>query len=97
MSWRTIVIENPSKLTLLSEYLVVTGENIRRIHLSEIDTIIIENRQVTITVPLINELVSNNINVLICDSFHNPFSQIISIYGNYQQSLIKCIKTIKVE
>lgn len=83
MSWRTVVVTGHSKLEYKMNYLVCRGETLRKVHLSEVDTLIVESTAVSITAALICELVKNKINVLFCDEKHNPFSQIISLNGSH--------------
>lgn len=54
MSWRIVVIDSKAKLTYKNDYLVVRNDNIRRIHLSEINTVIVNSTAVVITSYLIN-------------------------------------------
>ncbi len=44
MGWRTILVSNVCKLSYKNEYLVIRSENVNMIHLSEINMIVIENR-----------------------------------------------------
>jgi len=43
MSWRTVVIANRCKLDLKMGYMVIRGEETKRIFLDEISVLIIEN------------------------------------------------------
>ena len=56
------------------------------IHLSEINTIIVENGLVSITSYLINELVNKRIKLIICDEKHNPSGEMIPYYGSFNTS-----------
>lgn len=44
MGWRTILVSNICKLSYKNEYLVIRNEDVKMIHLSEINMIVIENR-----------------------------------------------------
>ena len=46
MSWRIVVISKRAKLDYQLGYLVVRNEEVTKIHLSEISTILIESKQV---------------------------------------------------
>ena len=61
MTWRTIVIENSCKLSYKNDYLIIRNDNVRMVHLSEINTLIIDSTAVTITSYLIAELLSRKI------------------------------------
>ncbi len=84
MGFRTVVVKNRSKLEVSLNYLVcrtVDGE--KRILLDEIATVLIESTQVAVTSSLLSALAEKNINLIICDSKHNPVSQMLSLYGSY--------------
>ena len=67
MSWRTVVISNNAKLDYQLGYLVVRGQETKKIHLNEIRTLIIESTVVSFTSYLLCELVKNKIKVIFCD------------------------------
>lgn len=52
MSWRTIVISKRAKLDLQLGYMVVRSEEVTKIVLSEISTILIESTAVSLTTGL---------------------------------------------
>jgi CRISPR-associated protein Cas1 len=86
MSWRIVVISSRAKLDLKMNYLVVRGEEIRRIHLSEISTIMIENTAVSLTAALLCELTRRKIKVIFCDEKRNPSSELLPYYGSHDTS-----------
>ena len=49
MSWRTVIISNRCKLDLSVGYMVVRGEDTKRIFLEEIAVILLENPSVSMT------------------------------------------------
>ena len=78
MSFRTVVISNKAKLSYKNNYLVVKKEDDERyIHMSEIDTVIIDSIAVSITSYLLLELSNNKINIIFCNEKRNPYAQII--------------------
>jgi len=82
MSWRTVVVSEPAKLELKLGYLVVRGETISRISLSEINILIIESTAAAITTSLLCELSKRKIKVVFCDEKHNPYAELINYYGS---------------
>lgn len=86
MSWRIIVISNSAKLDYKLDYLFVRQEEITKIHLSEISTLLIENTAVSITAALLNELMKRKIKVIFCDEKRNPSSELVSYYGCHDSS-----------
>ena len=43
MSWRTVIISSAAKLDYQMGYLVIRKDDVTKIHLSEIETVMIEN------------------------------------------------------
>lgn len=83
MGWRTVIISKNCKLSYKNDYLIVRSEELKTIHLSEINMIIVENCMVSITSYLINELANKKIKIIFCDERHNPSCEIIPYYGAF--------------
>ena len=87
MSFRTVVISNKSNLNYKNRFLVVKQENDEKyIHLSEIDTIIVDSISVSISSYLLKEISDNKINIIFCDEKHNPFGELKSLYLSHNSS-----------
>jgi len=86
MSWRTVVISGRCKLDLKMGYMVIRGEEIRRVYLEEISSLIIENNAVALTGCLLEALVNKNVKVIFCDSKRNPCSELVPMYGSHDTS-----------
>lgn len=86
MSWRTIVISKRAKLDLQLGYMVVRSEEVTKIVLSEISTILIESTAVSLTTGLLAELSKRKIKVIFCDEKRNPSSELVSYYGSHDAS-----------
>lgn len=86
MGWRTVVVSKNCKLSYKNDYLIIRSEELKMIHLSEIDVIIIENGMVSITSYLINELANKKIKLIICDEKHNPSCEVMPYYGAFNTS-----------
>jgi len=87
MGFRMIILSEKSDINCHSGYLVVNkAEEVKRIHLSEIDAIIIENEQVRLTGVLINRIISANIALLLCDNRHDPVTLFQNINGHHRRS-----------
>lgn len=56
MSWRIVVISKRAKLDYQLGYMVVRNEEVTKIHLGEISTVLIESTAVSITTSLLAEL-----------------------------------------
>ena len=51
MSWRTVVISSNAKLDYQMGYMVVRRMDTMKIHLSEMETLIVESTAVSLTAP----------------------------------------------
>ena len=87
MSWRVVVISQRCKLDYSMNYMVVRGEETKRILLDEMAILMIENNAVSLTGCLLSELTERKIKVVFCDGKRNPQSELISYYGTHNDSL----------
>lgn len=86
MSWRIVVISKRAKLDLQLGQMVVRGEEVTKIVLSEISTILIESTAVSLTTSLIAELAKRKIKVIFCDEKRNPSCELVNYYGSHDTS-----------
>ena len=86
MSWRTVVISSRCKLDMSLGYLQVRREDVTRIHLSEIGTLIVESTAVSMTAALLVELSRRKVKILFCDEQRNPTAEVMPCYGSYDAS-----------
>lgn len=83
MSWRTVVIENRCKLDYKLGYMVVRGEETKKVFLEEVAVIIIENPAVSLTSCLLASVVEKKIKLIFCDKKRNPNAELVPLYGCY--------------
>ena len=87
MGWRTIVITGNAKMEYKLDYLVIRKhEGTARIHLSEIEMLIVESTSASLTTRLLNELIRFKIKVMFCDQKHDPISELVPYYGCHDVS-----------
>lgn len=86
MSWRTVVISSRCKLDLKMGYMVIRGEEVRRVFLDEIAVVMIENPAVSMTGCLLSELLERKIKVIFCDSKRLPQGELVPYYGCHDTS-----------
>lgn len=86
MSFRTVVISNRCKLDLRMNYMVVRGEQTKKVLLDEMDILIVENPAVSLTGCLLEALISKKVKVIFCDGRHNPQSELVPYYGSHDCS-----------
>jgi len=83
MAFRTVVVTSRCKLEYSLNYLICRGEDEKRINLSEISTLIIQNVGVAITAALLSKLMEAKVKVIFCDPKSNPQGELVSYYDNY--------------
>lgn len=86
MSWRTVVLTKDAKLSLRMNHLVVSNEEVTKIPLGEISTVIIENPNIVLTGHLMNALTNHQVMTFICDQQYNPATLLQPMYGHHRQS-----------
>lgn len=86
MSWRTVIISSNAKLDYQMGFLVVRKSDTKKIHISEIETLIIESTAVSLTAALLCELVKKKVKVIFCDEKRNPSSELVGYYGAHDTS-----------
>lgn len=93
MSWRTVIVSNNAKIDYQLGFLTIRGLETKKVHISEINILIIESTQVSLTAYLLSELTKNKVKVIFCDEKRNPSSELIPYYGSHDTSLKIKIQT----
>lgn len=83
MSWRTVIISNQSKLDYKMGYMVVRGEETKRVLVEEIATLVVENPAVSLTGCLVEALIEKKVKVIFCDSKRNPTAELVPHHGSH--------------
>lgn len=86
MSWRTVIISKRAKLDLQLGYMVVRGEDVTKVFLKEISTVILESTEISLTAALMAALVENKIKVVLCDAKRNPCGEVLAYYAAHDSS-----------
>lgn len=92
MGFRTVIVSSRCKLECRLNYLVLRGETERKIHLGEINTLIVQSTAVSLTAALLCELVKNNVKVIFCDDKNSPQSELVPYYGAHNTSALQNLK-----
>ena len=88
MGWRVIIVNTHSKLSYQNNHLIFkSSSKSEMIHLSEIDLLICETTDISITTMLLKKLADENILTIFCDDKRLPSSQILPYYGRHDSSL----------
>lgn len=72
MGYRNVMISSPAKLSIKENQLIVETHQKNRVSLEDINSLLIENQQVTITAYTLNKLAEAGVCVFICDEKHIP-------------------------
>lgn len=83
MSWRTVIVSNRCKLDLKLGYMVVRGEETKRIFLDEVALLLVENPAVSLTGCLLEALTERKIRVIFCDSKRSPMAELVPHHGSH--------------
>jgi CRISPR-associated protein Cas1 len=86
---RTLVFSNAVNLTLKNRQLVISFKEIEReptsVPIEDVGCVIIENQRVSITIPLLNALTDNNVQVVFCNEHFMPNSMLLNLDNNITQ------------
>lgn len=86
---RTLVISNPVYLSLRNQQLVLAykddPEHTTTVPIEDIGVVVVENQQVSVTLPLLNALTENEVQVVFCNATGMPSSMLLGFEGNNLQ------------
>lgn len=81
MGFRTVIVNSRAKLEFRLNFMIVRGENEKRIFIDEINTLIVQSTAVSLTAALLSELIRSGVKVIFCDEKFNPCSELVPYYG----------------
>lgn len=85
---QTLMLTSPVSLSLKDKQILITfkdnNDTVTR-PIEDIGFVIIENPQVSISIPLLNELADNNVSVVFCDKKMMPKTMLMTLEGNTTQ------------
>lgn len=86
---QTIFFTMPVRLSLKNSQMVISfrdsPESVTR-PIEDIGCVLLENQQISITLPLLNELTRNNVAVIVCDNRAMPASMLMPLEANTTQA-----------
>lgn len=87
MGWRIVVISNTAKLDYKMGYLCIrSNEDLKRIFIDEINVLIIENTNVSLTTYLLVELANRGVDIVFVITSVVLTECIVPLYGAYDVS-----------
>lgn len=78
MSWRTIVIENPAKISFKDNKIVISQDEEKLLPLEDIDSLVLDGRGICLTQNVIAKLSESGVNVVVCNDKHLPSAMLTS-------------------
>ena len=83
MGWKTIVIGSECVCSIsLNKLKITIGDEYQTIPLNDLDTVIFSHNRVIMTIPMLSELISHNINIVICDERNDPIGVFQAFNGH---------------
>lgn len=86
---RTIVLTNPLALSLKNAQLVMTSEALpdgkHTVPIEDVGMVVVENQQISLTMPLLNELIDAGVAVVLCDRKGMPHAMLQNLDSNNLQ------------
>ncbi|MDY0347426.1 MAG: type II CRISPR-associated endonuclease Cas1 [Tenuifilaceae bacterium] len=89
---RTLYFTKPSYLSVKNKQLVIDvkeQEQVATVPIEDIGFMVIESMQITLSMPLISELMDSNVAVIFCNAKHHPQSMLLNMEGNHQQTEVQ--------
>lgn len=86
---RTLYFGNPAYLKTRNEQLVIEFAEVKQTHeitIEDIGVLILDHAQITITQPVLNKLLQNNVAVITCDETHHPIGLFLNLDGHTLQA-----------
>ena len=85
--FRTVLIKKASKLQSIQGYMVAyDGEEEHKVFLDDISSLVIEATGSVVTVPLMIDLISRNVSVILCDRKHQPIGILSGLNSHHMNS-----------
>lgn len=86
MAFRTVVISTKGKLEYSLNYIIFRNEEIKKILITEVSTLILQNTGISMTAVLISELIKRKIKIIFCDEKQNPVGEVIPYASSFESS-----------
>ncbi|MCF6341968.1 MAG: type II CRISPR-associated endonuclease Cas1 [Bacteroidales bacterium] len=85
---RTLFFSNPCRWSVKDKQMLVlmteTGET-KTATVEDLGFVVLEHQQISISLPLIDELTKNNVAVVFCDRTYHPASMLLNLNGHHLQ------------
>lgn len=88
MAWRVVAIENPARLSLRDNQLVIAQETEATLPIEDIDALILDSYGMTATTNLLTALAAKGTTTVICDEKHLPASVLLPYSQHSRQAKV---------
>ena len=88
MAWRVIAIENPARLSLRDNQLVIAQDVEATLPIEDIDSLILDGYGITTTTNLLTALATKGTTTIICDEKHLPASVLLPYSQHSRQAKV---------
>lgn len=88
MAWRVVAIENPARLSLHDNQLVITQDVEATLPIEDIDSLILDGYGITATTNLLTALATKGTTTIICDEKHLPASVLLPYSQHSRQAKV---------
>ena len=88
MAWRVVAIENPARLSLRDNQLVIAQETEATLPIEDIDALILDGYGMTTTTNLLTALATKGTTTVICDEKHLPASVLLPYSQHSRQAKV---------
>ncbi len=85
MAYRNLMIASNAQLKIKNEQLLITTNTTHSIPIEDINSVLIENHQSTITIATLAKLVQNGVAIFVCDEKHTPCAIMMPFAQNSRQ------------
>ena len=86
MAFRNVYIENPARLSIRNRQLVISQDQEYTIPVSDIQSVVIDNLQTSLTAPTLSFLAENQVALFTCNQQHMPCAVLMPL-GNHSRKL----------
>ena len=88
MAWRVVAIENPARLSLQDNQLVIAQDVEATLPIEDLDTLVLDSYGITTTANLLTALATKSTTTVICDEKHLPASVLLPYSQHSRQAKV---------
>lgn len=88
MAWRVVAIENPARLSLRDNQLVIAQDVEATLPIEDLDTLVLDSYGITTTANLLTALATKSTTTVICDDNHLPASVLLPYSQHSRQAKV---------